>query len=83
MSDQPTRNSDYLLLNQAIRQKVHEADFYLKQGLFSEAHLTYTELVNACRSCLCSNPEITDRVREDLKAHITAFGKKKKRFKNR
>ena len=60
-------------MNQAIQKKVNEAELYLKQGLFANAHQIYTQLINDSRAYLNSHPDLKDTVRQALHACIEAF----------
>uniref|UniRef100_UPI003562D013 efflux RND transporter permease subunit n=1 Tax=Desulfosarcina sp. TaxID=2027861 RepID=UPI003562D013 len=60
-------------MNQAIQKKVNEAELYLKQGLFANAHQIYSQLIKDSRAYLKSHPDLKASVRQALDACIEAF----------
>lgn len=70
-------------LNRAIRKKVDEADLYLEQGLFEDAHNIYAELVRYYRAYLNIHPELRETVKQAINARIENLEEKKNDIQQR
>ena len=61
---------------EAIKNKIREAELYLRQGLFADAEKIYAHLIGLYRARLTFHPDFSESTRHAIEARIAAYEKK-------